>query len=260
MTVKTHQIAPGVHWLPLRGANAYLARSGASWTLVDAGYAGSRAAIAAAAGRLCGGARPESIVLTHGHPDHAGAAASLAAGWGAPILVTATELPFVDGTALYPEPLVAGLGRVLPRGVIDRLTRRSDLGPALRAFETADGVPGLPDWEAVGTPGHTPGHVAFFRRADRTLICGDAVLAIASPSRLGGGLRWLHDLAHRPPRLSGPPPLFTCDWHDAAVSAATLADLEPWVLATGHGRPLCGPRVAPALRAFAARITEGAER
>ena len=55
------EIAPGVHWLPLRGANAYFVRSGESWALIDAGFPGSFGAIAEAAGALCGAAgRPAS--------------------------------------------------------------------------------------------------------------------------------------------------------------------------------------------------------
>ncbi len=54
-------------------SNAYLIRSGSSWTLVDAGWAGSDKKIIAAAESVFGpGARPESMVLTHLHPDHSG--------------------------------------------------------------------------------------------------------------------------------------------------------------------------------------------
>lgn len=255
--MRTHEIARGVHWLPLRGANVYLVRSGESWALIDAGFPGSGEAIAAAAERLCGvGCRPESILLTHGHPDHAGAAVGLAATWNVPILAPAAEMPFIDGTTLYPEPLVVWLDRLLPRRAMQALTRRSALGDAVRPFNPGAGVPGLPEWICVPTPGHTPGHTAFFRPGDKTLIAGDAVLTLAWASRLGGGgASWLWDLARRKPRLSGPPSGFTCDWRDAAASVAELADLEPWVLATGHGRPLAGARTAPALHAFAARVT-----
>ena len=40
--------------------------------------------------------------------------------------------------------------------------------PVIRAY-----LPGLPDWQVVPTPGHTPGHIAFFRSTDRgrTLPC-----------------------------------------------------------------------------------------
>jgi len=254
-SARTVEIARGVHWLPIRGANVYFVRSGESWVLIDAGFPGSGRLIAETAGRLCGAAgRPGSILITHGHPDHAGSAVGLAAAWNAPILAPADEMPFIDGTALYPEPLVAWLAGVLPRRAMEALVRDSDLGDAVRPFDSQAGVPGLPDWVCVPTPGHTPGHVAFFRPGDRTLIAGDAVLTMAWASRLGGrGAGWLWDLVRRTPRLSGPPTAVTCDWRDAAASVVALADLDPWVLATGHGTPFVGSPAAPALRAFAAR-------
>jgi hypothetical protein len=52
--------------------------------------------------------------------------------------------------------------------------------------------------------------------------------------------------------LSGPPSVVTCDWTEAAASVVKLAELDPWILATGHGTPYVGRCAAPALRAFAA--------
>lgn len=255
MRARTFEIARGVHWLPMRGANVYLVDSGGSWVLIDAGYAGSGATIREVVGRLCGGGRPRSILLTHGHPDHAGAAVRLAADWDVPIHLPEGEVPFVNGTSLYPEPLVFWLARVVPRRAMEAMARGSDLGDDVRPFDPQAGAPGMPDWTVVATPGHTPGHVALFRPGDRTLLSGDAVLTLAWHSRLGSrGIGWLWDLARCRPRLCGPPTVFTCDWRAAAASIATLADLGPWVLASGHGVPLAGRHVAPALRELASRI------
>jgi len=258
MPVLTYEIARGVHWLRLSGANVYLVRSGDAWVLIDSGFPGSAAAIAEAACEVCGPARrPDAIVLTHGHPDHAGSAVALARAWDVPALIPASEMPFVDGTALYPEPLVNFLRRALPGRVIDALTRRSALGAAVGPFDPEVAPPGLPEWVCVPTPGHTPGHVAFFRPVDRTLITGDAVLTLAWWSRLGdGGFDWLRDLARCRPRLSGPPTIVTCDWRAAAASVAALSELDPWAIASGHGIPLAGAHVAPALREFAAHVGE----
>jgi glyoxylase-like metal-dependent hydrolase (beta-lactamase superfamily II) len=245
-----------VHWLRLHGANVYFVRSGDSWTLIDAGFPGSGRTIAEAASGLCGAAgRPGAILITHGHPDHAGSAVGLASSWNVPVLAPAGEMPFIDGSRLYPEPLVAWLSRALPRRAMEALIRGSDLGDTVRPFDPEAGAPGLSDWVCVPTPGHTPGHTAFFRPGDRTLIAGDAVLTMAWSSRLGcGGFGWVWDLARHKPRLSGPPTVVTCDWGDAARSVVALADLDPWLLATGHGPPLAGPRAASMLRAFAARV------
>ncbi|MEZ5126769.1 MAG: MBL fold metallo-hydrolase [Thermoleophilia bacterium] len=261
MTTKsTHEIAPGVHWLHLRGVNVFFVRSGADWTLIDTGFPGAAATIADAAEELVGGeGRAAAILLTHGHPDHAGSAAALATAWDVPIVAPAAELPYMDGGDLYPEPLVHWLKRRLPGGAIAELARRSALQAPLTALDPGQDVPTLPDWIAVPTPGHTPGHTAYFRPSDRTLIAGDALLTLAWPSRLSGG-GWLLDLVRRAPRITGPPSGFTCNWGDAATSVAALAELDPWLLASGHGTPLAGPRLAPALRAFAAHARHAGER
>src|SRR4051794_16273571 len=55
-----------------------------SWTLIDAGIPFSRGIIRGWAEKHFSGP-PNSIVLTHGHFDHVGAARELAEGWGIPI-------------------------------------------------------------------------------------------------------------------------------------------------------------------------------
>src|SRR5512132_616026 len=68
----------------LLSSNVYLVRSGSSWALVDAGWSGSEQKIQAAAESVFGlGARPESMLLTHLHPDHSGATRQLAERWAA---------------------------------------------------------------------------------------------------------------------------------------------------------------------------------
>jgi hypothetical protein len=50
--------------------------------------------------------------------------------------------------------------------------------------------------------------------------------------------------------LSRPSPPFTFDWETARESIEKLADLEPKVVAAGHGLPIAGDRVASELRSF----------
>ena len=54
----------------------------------------------------------------------------------------------------------------------------SSLKDVAQAFDPGVGVPGLPGWEYIPTPGHTPSHVSFFRPGDRVLITGDAVVTL----------------------------------------------------------------------------------
>ena len=37
-------------------------------------------------------------------------------------------------------------------------------------------LPQMPDWTLLETPGHTPGHVSFWREKDGTLLPGRCIL------------------------------------------------------------------------------------
>ena len=95
------EVAPDVFCLGPSGrtqTNVYFVRSDAGWFLVDAGWQSDRARIAQAAVQLFGvGSRPENILLTHCHPDHAGAALDLARGWDREVLMHPAELPIATG-------------------------------------------------------------------------------------------------------------------------------------------------------------------
>ena len=51
--------------------------------------------------------------------------------------------------------------------------------------------------------------------------------------------------------LNGPPAYFTIDWDSARRSVATLASLQPRVIATGHGQPMKGETAAHELQHLA---------
>jgi len=213
------------------------------WVLIDAGIPGSTSHIEAAAAARFGRSRPSAIVMTHGHFDHVGALEELARKWDAPVYAHELELPYLTGRSSYPPPdpsvgggAMARLSMLYPRGPVDLGSRALPL--------PADGaVPGMPGWRWVATPGHTPGHVSFFRDADRTLISGDAVITTKQESVLA--------VAMQRAEVHGPPMYYTQDWGAARDSVRRLAALEPEVLATGHGRPMRGSAMQEALRLLA---------
>ena len=105
----------------------------------------------------------------------------------------------------------------------------------------------MPGWRLLETPGHTPGHVSFWREEDRVLIPGDAFCTTKPESFFEAALA-------QKPELHGPPSYFTSDWKAAGASVRRLAGLNAEVVAPGHGRPMAGAGVGEALRQLAARF------
>jgi glyoxylase-like metal-dependent hydrolase (beta-lactamase superfamily II) len=216
----------------LMATNVYLVRADESWVLIDTGWRRDADAVANATEALLGeGTRPVAILLTHLHPDHSGAAPVLARRWDLPVHVHPVELPQAEGKLLpqYANPLdrriLGPMMRLLPARTRVRLVAAGDLTGTAHGLDPITDPPGLPGWEAVPTPGHTPGHVAYLRRRDRVLVTGDALLTVD-----------LNAFGRR--RLAGPPWYTT--WHrfTAEDSIRTLAALEPEVIAPGHGKLL----------------------
>jgi glyoxylase-like metal-dependent hydrolase (beta-lactamase superfamily II) len=249
------EIVEDVYCLGPRGrtqTNAYFVRSGSSWTLIDTGWAKDGPRIKEAAESAFGAdARPASILLTHCHPDHSGSALLLARSWDCAVDVHPDELSIARGDfaaiAAGAGPLdtwvILPLMRAMGRRRREAMLSRSSLHDVARAFEPGDDVPGMVGWTCVPTPGHTPGHVSFFRAKDRVLITGDALVTM----RLNNvsGLLFQH------PGHSGPPRYTTWNWRVAMESVARLAQLEPTVVAGGHGLLMIGAGTASAVRAFA---------
>ena len=212
--------APGVSLVRLRWSNVYLLGAD-DFIIVDAGTSRDKIALAHILQRRFRGKRCAELWLTHAHPDHAGSAAFLARRFQTTIATHADERPFLERGQLYGaqnslQKSVFALGALVWPMRPVRLTRALQDGQIL---PTAAG-----DWRVIYTPGHTRGHVAFFREHDRVLIAGDAVLTILPWTRRAG--------------VTLPLKLFTRDDEQARASLRKLAALEPRVLLCGHGKPL----------------------
>lgn len=203
------------------------------WVLVDAGMPKSADEIvAAASARYGASSRPRAIVLTHGHFDHVGAVVELTERWNVPVYAHADELPYLTAKQAYPpadpsasDGWVAKMSPWFPNDPID-------LGTNVHALPADGSIPGMPGWEWIHTPGHTPGHVSLFRREDRALIAGDAFVTVKQ--------EYVYDVFTQKPEISGPPRYFTTNWRDAYASVRKLADLRPAFSVTGHGVPMSG--------------------
>jgi glyoxylase-like metal-dependent hydrolase (beta-lactamase superfamily II) len=168
------EIAPDVYCLGPRGrtqTNIYFVRCGSSWTLIDAGWPKDGPSIRQAAESLFGAdTPPAAVLLSHSHLDHAGAALQLTRLWDRAVYAHPNELPLVTGdlAAITASGgpldtwLILPLMRAMGRRRWEAILAKSSLTDVARALDPSAEVPGLPGWQCVPTPGHTPGHVSFF--------------------------------------------------------------------------------------------------
>lgn len=189
--------------------------------------------------------RPKAIILTHGHFDHVGAIIELIEHWKIPVYAHELELPYLRGEMKYPEPdpgvggggLIAKISALFPNEPVN-------LGNHVEKLPAKGSVPFMPDFKWIHTPGHTPGHVSFFRETDRTLIVGDAFVTVKQES--------LYSVLTQEQEISGPPRYLTPDWETAWDSVKRLEALHPSIALTGHGLPMSGEELSTSLRKLAA--------
>ena len=222
------QVAEGVYRIRLGWGNAYLLHEGERSALIDTGLQQDRADLVAALKEI--GVLPgmlEAVYLTHAHCDHAGNAAWLA-GQGARLIAHRAEAPYMGlPRRAYVPHKWKRLSRphtMLMFAAAERLypVERRDADGLVEEGEILDAPGGA--LRVVHSPGHTPGHSAFWRERDRVLFSGDAIMNIIPFRRITA--------------LSLPIRAFSDDWQQCKQSARRLAELRPATLLAGHGRPL----------------------
>ena len=188
-------------------------------TLIDTGPPGSAAAILEKARQL--GTPIRRILLTHAHIDHIGSLDALANQLpGVAIFIGANEAPLLAGDC-------SSYGYAPGRRAFGFIKTRSRPSHLLQDGEMIGAL------QTIFTPGHTPGHVAFFDTRDGTLLAGDSFT-----TQMGvvpaGVFKFYFPL----------PRWFSWKLVPAAASARKLCDLRPTRLAAGHGRTLESPGAA----------------
>ena len=207
-------LAPGVEMLagwPRNVINVYLAGD----VLIDAATRrGERRIMRQIAGRSLA-----AHALTHAHPDHQGSSHAVCIRLGVPLWCGQGDVPAMETPG--------GIARSQPPGWRNRLQQRYWTGPphpVSRALVEGDEVAGF---IVLETPGHSPGHLAYWRERDRVLILGDVLNNINVLNGVPG--------LHEPPRAFTPDPARNRD------SARRLAALRPQLTCFGHGAPLRDP-------------------
>ena len=212
--------------------NVFLFVDGAEVDLLDCGMNSddSLQAISRALEHL-GSARLRRLVVTHIHPDHYGAAGTLAGPGKADLYMHRLEVPLVQPRYVELEHLVEEVRRYLlvngvPTDEADVLSNSqralsqvvNPTDPAVQ-LEGAELIEmGTRRLRVEWTPGHSPGHICLYDASERLLFAGDHILPDLSPN-IG-----LHP-------QSTPDPL-----HEYLEGLRRLAGYEPRIVLPAHGR------------------------
>ncbi|WP_264552545.1 MBL fold metallo-hydrolase [Flavobacterium sp. N2038] len=202
-------IAQDVYQIPLfprNGINCYLIED----VLIDAG-------IRSSANTILKALKEKSIskhVLTHAHADHQGSSKTICETLQIPLLCSQPEKEFAEnGNVIteYPNP----------NHIIPKFQKTFWAGKGHFVSQTLKEGDQIGGFTVIETPGHSRGHLSFFRDKDGVLIVGDVMTNMNLLTTKVG----LHE----------PPHLFTADKKTNRKSILKLTSLKPKILCFGHG-------------------------
>lgn len=214
MAPQLRKIADGIHvgaLFPRNIFNTVVLEGPDGDVVVDAGFPWSRKRLA----RFVDGRDISEHVVTHAHGDHVGSTAWLCAHTGAPLAMSDVEADDFEHGDIGWHAGAGGKYWIAPLG---RARRHVD-----RRLKEGDLVAGF---EVISQPGHSPGLLAFWRAADRTLIVGDGPINLSTDPTNPRWLRLPAKLHHNPA--------------GAVASRKRLTELEPELIISTHGYPIRG--------------------
>lgn len=220
------QVAPGIWQItfhfPLT-VNCWLYEDVGGLTLVDSANPWNTSAILEAVEHID---KPlKRVIVTHAHPDHAGAAASISLKTGADVFVGELDLSFLRGV----DTLSTAPGRSICRSVLEFGRRFGILNPT--PVSNAIGVKNgerIGNLQVIHTPGHTPGSISLWSEPIGALFVGDNVSNSLNVLRINNSI-------------------FTLDTRMLHESLQQYAEFPVKMLLPGHGpaydKPNCIDRI-----------------
>lgn len=154
--------------------------------------------------------------LTHAHPDHQGASHAVCERYGIPFWVGERDADAAENPKL--------IGERQPDHFLAQFFARTMTGPAHRVDRQLHEGDEVAGFKVIDVPGHSAGHVAFWRESDGVLVLGDVLNNM--------------DVITSIPGLTEPKPYLTPDPAENRRSAKKLGPLEPKLVLFGHGAPL----------------------
>ena len=155
--------------------NCYVIGDGESGAIVDPGDEAARIALAVEQTNLEIG----RILVTHAHIDHVGAVATLADEYACPVLMHAEAEPMLRQLPTQAMTMGLRFGKV----------------PSVDRYVEDEEVLEIGDLRlrSLYTPGHAPGHLAFYVDGEGLVLSGDALFAgsVGRTDLFGGNMEVL---------------------------------------------------------------------
>lgn len=166
--------------------------------------------------RSVGAHRLSAHAITHAHPDHQGSSHAICTRLSIPFWVGEGDVDAAQTPALIRERQ--------PAHPLARLMDSMFTGPGHRVDRVLREGDQVAGFQVIDAPGHSRGHIALFRESDRVLILGDVLCSADALTGIRG--------------LQLPKDFFTPDPERNRESARRLGELQPSVVAFGHGPPM----------------------